>query len=138
MIQIKPVGFIPKLDYTDYAWEELRLAGSVKDIEGRSEFMAVLTKEDGTPLLMLGVARTTLIGEPRFWFLMCNSFHDKVYLNLRALHQILPELTKLYPRLETLVEAEWGLGVKFARFCGFRETSRREDILGRHFMVMER
>lgn len=137
MIQSNPIKFIPKLDYTEYAWKELELVGDIKAIERGSEFITVVT-QDSTPLFTMGVIRHSLLSSPRFWFLLCETFRARTYWNLRALRSIIPELDLMYPHLETLVANDWPMGLKFAKFCGFRETDRLEVAKGRTFKVMER
>lgn len=137
MIRSNPIKFIPKLDYTEYAWKELSLVDDIKAIELGSEFITVVT-QDETPLFTMGVIRHSLISSPRFWFLLCESFRGRTYWNLRALKNVIPELDRMYPHLETLVAADWLIGLKFAKFCGFKATDRFETAKGRTFRVMER
>lgn len=138
MIQIKEIDFIPKLDYAVYSLEELKQAeGHLRPIEEKSRHIWVVLKEN-EPLVVAGVTRRTLLVAPRLWFLICRCVADgNMFWALRGLRQATEKLSQRYPKCEILVEEGWQRGLRFARFCGFHETPRSEEILGHRYVVME-
>lgn len=135
MIQIEQVPYIPKLNYGDYAWKELRAAPeAIETVARASEGIWVVTLEE--PVLVIGVIKNSLLSRPRLWFLLCRAFTEtKVNYHLRALKLCLKTLDQHYPELETFVEEGWETGEKFARFCGFQPTMLRAEMYGKTFKV---
>lgn len=138
MITIEQLPFIPKLDYASYSLSELRFARRMlRDIEKAAGGIWVV-QHNSTPIVVVGVQKTALLAPTRLWFLMCSAMEDRVVWHLRALKKAVEELDYRFDGLETLVEKGWGVGIRFANFCGFKETARTVDILGRTFTIMER
>lgn len=138
MIQIEQVPFVPKLEYGDYAWKELRMNPSaIEAVTVASEGIWVVSTDE--PILVVGVIRNCLLNKPRLWFLLCRTFGErKVNYHLRELKQGLKVLDEYYPELETFVEDGWKTGERFAKFCGFRKTEKPVIIYNKVFKVWEK
>lgn len=138
MTQIEQVPFIPKLEYSDYAWKELRMhAGAIAAVNIQSEGIWVVSAEE--PIMVCGVIRESMISKPRFWFLLCRAFTErKINFHLRALKSCSQVLSEEYPGLETYVEDGWKTGERFANFCGFRKTERVVMFDDKAFKVWEK
>lgn len=139
MIQIKRLKFIPNLKYSTYSMRELLKArDSIKQFEKISkEIWAV--SFDGKPMIVFGVCKSEGMDPPHVWFLFCQCFlEDNIAWHMRMLKGLLPQLEEHYPKLRTLVETRWDVGLRFARFAGFRATGLQENIMGVNYLVMER
>src|SRR5688500_16287938 len=90
-----PEEVIPHLSC--YAKLELALAGELADVVlARSEQARLISGDK--PICVCGVMRATLLGSPRFWFLLCDNLSLK---DLRGLRRQVRELFEYYPRVET-------------------------------------
>ena len=139
MIRIEKVKFIPKLAYTTYSWTELALVkDKLKEIERDAQGIWIISEED-TPLMVVGVTKSSLLQPPRLWFLLCENFLGPcVVMYLRGLRNALIHLDRLFPKIVTYVEKDWAKGQKFAKFCGFKPTKTELEMYGRKLVLMER
>jgi hypothetical protein len=90
--------------------------------------------EDEKPLLVVGVIRTSLLGTPYLWFLLCDHFSPRY---LRKARKWVHGAVRRYFGLQTQIEDEFETGVKFAEFFGFRKTALVTEILDRKYHVYE-
>ena len=100
---------------------------------------ADVVSPDGTPLMVVGVTKSSLLQPPRLWFLLCENFLGPcVVMYLRGLRNALIHLDQLFPKIVTYVEKDWAKGQKFAKFCGFKPTKTELEMYGRKLVLMER
>lgn len=139
MIQINQLDRIPIFDYSDYAAQELRdMRNEIVAVQNKSEGIWTVDV-DGRSILVAGIIRHSLLNPPRLWVLVTRAFAESnVIWHLRALRKVLVELDLRYQIVQTLVQADWKRGIKFARFCGFRVVETITDTDGKKYLVMER
>jgi len=139
MIQVREIARIPELDYADYSRSELTmLEGALEQITLASDAIWAISDENDT-LLIAGVINQTLLTYPRIWFLLSRSLVEtKINYHLRLLAKLANELDARFEHVETLVQADWQRGLRFARFCGFRPTQLTLEINKIHYRVLER
>lgn len=90
--------------------------------------------DDDTPLLVVGVIKSSLIGTPYLWFLLCKDFRPRY---LRKARKWMHENIRRHFGLQTQIEDEFEIGVKFAEFFGFQKTGLVNELLGRKYYVYE-
>lgn len=90
--------------------------------------------EDDKPLLVVGVIKTSLLGTPYLWFLLCDNFSPRY---LRKARKWVHHAVRKYFGLQTQIEDEFETGVKFAEFFGFRKTEIVNEILNHKYHVYE-
>lgn len=90
--------------------------------------------EDERPLLVVGVIKGSLLGTPYLWFLLCDHFSPRY---LRKARKWVHGAVRKYLGLQTQIEDEFEMGVKFAEFFGFRKTPIVSEILDRKYHVYE-
>ena len=139
MIQLEKVDRIPQIDLAKYsAMEFEQMRGKMEQIERASEGIWVVTANDAV-IIVAGIIRYSLLCPPRLWFMMGREFSStKVIWHLRILRELLGELDMRYNEVQTFVEEDWAVGMKFAKFCGFTQTGKITDIDGKRYAVMER
>jgi len=138
MIQLNRRTEIPNIRFAEYSFAEYKKAESqIASIEQISEDIWSLDS-NGDPLLVAGIIRPSLLARPRLWFLLALSFMDNTSWHLRLLREMTKELDKRYGTVETSVQADWDVGLRFARFCGFRPTGQLYSFNDVTYMVLER
>lgn len=90
--------------------------------------------DDERPLLVVGVIKSSLLGTPYLWFLLCENFTPR---HFRKARKWIHGTVRKYYGLQTQIEDEFTVGVKFAEFFGFRKTSIVNEILDRKYHVYE-
>lgn len=90
--------------------------------------------EDDQPLLAVGVIKTSLLGTPYLWFLLCKDFSPR---HFRKARKWIHGTVRKYFGLQTQIEDEFTVGVKFAEFFGFQKTAIVTEVLDRKYHVYE-
>lgn len=117
-----------------YAQAEIEEGGPYFDELVRKSCTLHMVSRDNRFLAVVGVAKKTMLGVETFWFLLAA---DLRVSDLRALKQITPNLFNYHARVETAVEIGYDVGVRFARFFGFRPIPTVFELAGRTYQLYE-
>lgn len=132
--QVKEIPHAVVETLAPYSAREFSEAGEwVTRIINTSEDIRIFY-DDERPLLVVGIIKTSLLGTPYLWFLLCNNFNPRY---LRQARKWVYKAVRRYFGLQTQIEDEFATGVKFAEFFGFRKTPIVNEILGHRYYVYE-